>query len=100
MILLLFVVLSYLLLWALASTEFPSNQYPINPKGAQQSSAASSGTSLEEWLHGEQDVALSKLLANIAPGQNTEGVPNGTIVASPSKKDPDYFYQCMSRSVV
>ncbi|KAI9789153.1 MAG: Glucoamylase, intracellular sporulation-specific [Candelina submexicana] len=93
MLLLLFTVLAYLLLWALASDDCPVYQYPIELQEKQKTSAASYGTSLEDWLQEEQDVAFARLLANIAPGQNTEGVPNGTIVASPSKKAPDYFYQ-------
>ncbi|KAI9724020.1 MAG: hypothetical protein M1812_000738 [Candelaria pacifica] len=100
MLLLLFVVLSYLLLWALAVINHPGYQFPIDLLGEQRNFAASSGTSLEEWLYEEQNVALSKLLANIAPGRNTEGLPNGTVVASPSKEDPDYFYQWTRDSAI
>ncbi|KAI9772523.1 MAG: Glucoamylase, intracellular sporulation-specific [Geoglossum simile] len=55
--------------------------------------------SFERWLIQEQEVALDRLLANIAPGgRNTEGVAPGAVIASPSKEHPNYFYQCKSMS--
>lgn len=51
---------------------------------------------LETWLAREERIALEKLLANVAPGgRNVEGkgVVPGTVVASPSREDPDYWYQ-------
>jgi hypothetical protein len=50
---------------------------------------------LETWLDSEEITALDKLLANIAPGANTAGAVPGTVVASPSKEHPNYYYQCM-----
>ena len=54
---------------------------------------------LHAWLRREEDIALDRLLANIAPGgENVEdkrlGVVDGTVIASPSREDPDYWYQC------
>jgi glucoamylase len=52
---------------------------------------------LETWIEGEERTALDKLLANVAPGgRNVEGkgVAPGTVVASPSQSEPDYWYQC------
>ena len=52
---------------------------------------------LETWLAREERIALDKLLANVAPGgRNVEGqgVVPGTVVASPSREEPDYWYQC------
>lgn len=56
---------------------------------------------LDDWIHGEERIALDRLLANVKPGgvnvQGHEGVLDGTIVASPSKDEPDYWYQCTIR---
>lgn len=52
---------------------------------------------LDAWIEREEHISLDKLLANVAPGgRNVEGqgVANGTVVASPSTKEPDYWYQC------
>lgn len=52
---------------------------------------------LDTWLAREESIALDRLLANVAPGgRNVEekGVAPGTVVASPSQDDPDYWYQC------
>lgn len=53
--------------------------------------------SLDAWLQREERIALEKLLANVAPGgRNVEGkgVADGTVIASPSQDQPDYWYQC------
>jgi glucoamylase len=52
---------------------------------------------LDTWIRKEEQIALDKLLANIAPGgRNVErkGVVPGTVIASPSTNEPDYWYQC------
>jgi hypothetical protein len=54
---------------------------------------------LDDWIEREERIALDKLLANVKPGgRNVEGkskgVADGTVVASPSTDDPDYWYQC------
>jgi glucoamylase len=50
----------------------------------------------DAWIQQQEQVALDKLLANIAPGgSNVEGrVVPGTVIASPSREKPDYWYQC------
>lgn len=53
---------------------------------------------IDLWIQREEKIALDKLLANVAPGgSNVEGksVAPGTVVASPSTDEPDYWYQCM-----
>jgi glucoamylase len=48
-----------------------------------------------DWVDKEEKISLERLLANVAPGgRDLEGVVEGSVVASPSKKEPDYFYQC------
>lgn len=42
----------------------------------------------ENWIATTKKVALKRLLDNVSP----EGTLNGCIVASPSKNDPDYWY--------
>lgn len=57
---------------------------------------------LDTWIQQEERIALDKLLANVSPGgRNVErqGVPPGTVVASPSQDGPDYWYQCKSRVI-
>lgn len=52
---------------------------------------------LDVWIQREETIALDKLLANVAPGGSNvdgKGVAPGTVVASPSTNEPDYWYQC------
>lgn len=51
----------------------------------------------DAWIEKEERIALDKLLANVAPGgSNTQGkgVADGTVIASPSRDEPDYWFQC------
>ncbi|OJD26724.1 hypothetical protein ACJ73_01894 [Blastomyces percursus] len=49
--------------------------------------------SLDAWIAKASPHALQALLANIgADGAKVKGAAAGIVVASPSKKDPDYFY--------
>ncbi|CAZ79787.1 unnamed protein product [Tuber melanosporum] len=49
---------------------------------------------LEDWIDLEEGLAFKYLLDNIAPGgTNTKGCRDGTVIASPSKAFPNYFYQ-------
>jgi len=55
-------------------------------------------SSLDAWIREEEKIALDRLLRNIAPGgSNTQGAVPGTVIASPSKEHPDYYYQCERR---
>jgi glucoamylase len=52
---------------------------------------------LDTWIESEERIALDKLLANVAPGGRNvqgKGVAPGTVIASPSTHEPDYWYQC------
>lgn len=52
-------------------------------------------SSLDAWVEQEEKIALQKLLDNISPGgKNTEGAAPGTVIASPSKSEPNYYFQC------
>ncbi|KAH7089023.1 glucoamylase I precursor [Paraphoma chrysanthemicola] len=51
---------------------------------------------LDAWIEKEERIALDKLLANVAPGGRNvagKGVAPGTVVASPSTDEPDYWFQ-------
>lgn len=51
---------------------------------------------LDAWIDREERIALDRLFANIAPGGSNvrgKGVAPGTVVASPSQDEPDYWYQ-------
>ncbi|MBI3565358.1 MAG: glycoside hydrolase family 15 protein [Elusimicrobia bacterium] len=50
--------------------------------------AAARDAGLESWLALERGIALSKMKANISPA----GAAPGAVAASPSRKDPDYFF--------
>jgi hypothetical protein len=102
---LLFLIL--LLLWpsdAAARTVLPrswfraAGQVPLwrSAHDAQhQKSAAGPGDDLDDWMTREEGVALERLLDNAAPGgRHVLDLPPGTIVASPSRESPDYYYQC------
>ena len=53
--------------------------------------------SLDSWLASEEKIALDKLLANVAPlGRNVQDAAQGSVIASPSREHPNYFYQCES----
>lgn len=57
---------------------------------------------LDAWIVKEERIALDNLFANVAPGgRNVEGkgVAPGTVVASPSTHEPDYWYQCQLPSL-
>jgi hypothetical protein len=50
---------------------------------------------LDDWIQREEGVALERLLDNAAPGgRHVLDLAPGTIVASPSRDAPDYYYQC------
>lgn len=53
------------------------------------------GSSLDTWVNTENDIAVNRLLDNIAPGgQNAGGATPGTVLASPSRAHPNYYFQC------
>lgn len=90
-----FVLLAYLVLYSFAFSiprlpEFlsagrvPQQQKPLRD-------------TLDAWIEREERIALEKLLDNVKPGgRNVEGkgVVDGTVVASPSTREPDYWFQC------
>ena len=52
-------------------------------------------SSLNAWLEQQEKIALDNLLRNIAPGgANAPDAAPGTVIASPSKVHPNYYYQC------
>ncbi|KIW00420.1 uncharacterized protein PV09_07950 [Verruconis gallopava] len=95
-----FVVFAYLALYALAFS-IPAHLLPSQkPLGKQPSWLSKEKTefgpqsSLDAWLEEEQKIALENLLNNIAPGgaRAPDAAP-GTVIASPSKEHPNYYYQ-------
>lgn len=95
------VAVAYLALYTFAFS-VPSNLRPSQrPLGASlriQKTDLGPQSSLVSWLEQEEKTALDKLLRNIAPGgANTPDAALGTVIASPSKSHPNYYYQCMTR---
>jgi len=43
---------------------------------------------LEEWLEQQEGVAGRKMMENVSP----KGTASGSVIASPSKQNPDYYY--------
>jgi len=95
MILVPIIITAYLILYVFAYV------VPPLPQAAEQQplerlvdAGTSTHTSLEEWLEKERAIALDKLLANVAPGgRNVQDAAPGSVIASPSKKRPNYYYQ-------
>ncbi|EEA23089.1 glycoside hydrolase 15 protein [Talaromyces marneffei ATCC 18224] len=62
-------------------------------QGAAVQFAPRASGSLDTWLASETPVALQGVLNNIgSSGAFTEGADAGSVLASPSKADPNYFY--------
>lgn len=48
----------------------------------------------ESWIASERGIAFESILDNIGGyGEGLNDVMRGAVIASPSKKDPDYYYQ-------
>ncbi|KAF2458857.1 glucoamylase I precursor [Lineolata rhizophorae] len=89
MLLVPFVLVAYGVLYALAYSIPPlpeSWQRPLQE--------ALSRDSLDSWLEREEDIAIDRLLDNVAPGgRNVRDAAPGTVIASPSRHHPNYYYQ-------
>lgn len=98
-----FVLISYILLYAFADTLSSASyadailgQVPLLGKiRSNEFHNYTLDSPLDAWLDTEYDIAIDRLLANIAPGgRNTRDTIPGTTIASPSRSHPDYYYQC------
>jgi glucoamylase len=92
------VCVAYLVLYAAAFSN-PLNrdvaQKPLQNFVHEEKTDLGPQSSLDAWIEQEEKVALQKLLDNVSPGgKNTDGAAPGTVVASPSKSEPDYYFQC------
>lgn len=99
-----FLFCAYFLLYAFAfhipSWSHPSShdQQPLHTLPPQETSEAPTKIPLDVWLDKEKGIAFDRLLANIAPGgRNAESAAPGSVIASPSREHPDYYFQCKSR---
>jgi glucoamylase len=93
------VVVAYLALYAFAFS-IPSNlrpsQRPLGDSLQIEKTDLGPQSSLVSWLEQEEKTALDKLLRNVAPGGvNALHAAPGTVIASPSKSHPNYYYQCI-----
>ncbi|KAI5795670.1 Six-hairpin glycosidase-like protein [Geopyxis carbonaria] len=67
------------------------------PWGAQQLAPKS----FEEWIQEQRALSFGYLLDNVAPnGTNTKDAIAGTVIASPSRDKPDYYYQWVRDSAI
>ncbi len=91
-----FVFVSYTLLFAIAESAPVTGALPSDDLfGPYHFDIHARADPLDSWINVEYDIAVSRLLDNVAPGgENALGAAPGTVIASPSKADPDYFYQC------
>jgi glucoamylase len=95
-----FVVLAYLALYAFAfsiPSDLYSSQQPLKLREQLVKEKANLGpqSTLDAWIEEEEKIALRKLLANIAPGgENARDAAPGSVIASPSREHPNYYYQC------
>lgn len=76
-------------------TAWPSSSDPRQISlGAPHSSQVLTNEQLESWISEQRKTSWKYLLDNIAPrGLNAASAAAGTVIASPSKSYPNYFYQ-------
>ena len=88
-----FVLVAYVLLYAFAFSIPPLPDFAsIGHFGQAQKPLQDT---LGAWIQREEKIALQKLLANVSPGgRNVEDAVKGSVIASPSREHPNYFYQC------
>ncbi|TKA77265.1 hypothetical protein B0A49_03503 [Cryomyces minteri] len=93
MLLIPFILVAYVLLYAFALTvPLDIAQQPL--LDGLSTEELSPAPRLDTWLKKEEAVAVDRLLANIAPGgRNAQDATPGTVVASPSREHPDYYFQ-------
>lgn len=92
------IVLAYFLLYAFAYSiphHFAPSQAPLGQDFHLEKAELGPQSSLDAWIREEEKIALGRLLRNIAPGgPNCPDAVPGTVIASPSKEHPNYYYQC------
>lgn len=96
-----FVLVAYLALYVFAfsiPSDLRPSQYTLGEQRerlAKEKVDLGPQSSLDAWIEDESKIALDNLLRNIAPGgANTPDAAGGTVIASPSKNHPNYYYQC------
>jgi glucoamylase len=97
-----FVAVAYLALYAFAFSipaDLRPSQLPLRERLswlAKEKTDFGPQSSLDAWIADEEKIALDNLLRNIAPGgANAPDAAPGSVIASPSKGHPNYYYQCM-----
>ena len=92
------VVFAYFFLYALAFSipiHFTRGQASLRQDLHLEKPELGPQSSFETWLQEEERMALNRLLRNVSPGgSNAPDAAPGTIIASPSREHPDYYYQC------
>lgn len=92
-----FIILAYFLLYAFAYSipfHLAPSQAPLREEIHLEKPEYGPQSSLEAWIREEEKIALDRLLRNIAPGgSNCPNCAPGTVIASPSKQHPNYYYQ-------
>lgn len=96
-----FVVVAYLALYAFALSipvDLRPSQRPLREQLqwlAKEKVDFGPQLSLDAWIEKEAKISLDNLFKNIAPGgANAPDAAPGSVIASPSKKHPNYYYQC------
>ncbi|KAF2838705.1 glycoside hydrolase family 15 protein [Patellaria atrata CBS 101060] len=95
-----FILIAYAVLYALAESVLPiadsqeQRQLLLLQEPTIPSPSSRFQQSLDDWIQDEEEIALDRLLANIAPnGKNVADAAPGSVIASPSREHPDYYYQ-------
>jgi glucoamylase len=96
-----FLAIAYFVLYVLARS-VPGGQQigqqPLLHELHQEATKLGPQLSLSAWIAWEENIALEKLLDNVAPGgTNTHQAAPGTVIASPQANNPDYYFQCKTR---
>lgn len=50
-------------------------------------------TSIDAWITAQEPISRTGIFRNIGGGEYAKDVDRGAVIASPSKANPDYFYQ-------
>ena len=93
-----FIFLAYFILYVFARSiplSREATQAPLRQSIHPEKTDLGPQDSLDAWIEQQERISLEKFLDNVAPGgKNAAGAAPGTVLASPSREHPDYYFQC------
>ncbi|KAK3079021.1 hypothetical protein LTS18_005938, partial [Coniosporium uncinatum] len=85
------VLAAYFVLYVFAWS-IPRVYLHVPSAGLQQPLKVASHSDLDTWLKQQEHIATDNLLANIAGGRKAPDAALGSVIASPSKDHPNYYF--------